>query len=346
MSENASQKDEEIDLGQLFTLVGRMFSKISAFLVLIWGLLSNSVLRFLIFIKKHFIKFVIMCVVGLITGWLIDKTKKPEFEASLVVKPNYQSGRQLYKNIAYYDELIRQKNFLLLSETFGITKEDAQALVSFEIEPVINENHMLSTYDEFLSSIDSTVALNFKYEAYTENFKDYAFNQHEIIVTSTANNIFSKLESVIVSGVKGNPFFQKLEESERQILERNEMYLASSLLELDTLRKVYTDVLIKESEKEVSQGTSINMASGKESTKELDLFKEENKINKNIDKLNRTQVRSIEILNVVSSFQKIGFRKNNLEDLWAIRIPVFLCLLLFLGLLIVKIDQVIPDAKK
>ncbi len=333
MSENTTPKDEEIDLGQLFTLMGRGFAKIGGFIRSIFNLLGRILLSIVLFFKRHFVKFAIAGVVGAIIGFAIDKSKTPEFEASMVVKPNYQSGRQLYKNIAFYDELIQQENFGLLSSTFGITMEEAQTLVSFEISPVVNENYMLSTYDEFLSSIDSTIALNFEYESYTENFEDYNFSEHEIVVTSTANDVFSQLEEVIISGVKANDYFQKLEESEREILMRNEAYLQATLTEVDTLRKVYTEVLIKESEKEVSQGTNINMASGKESTKELTLFAEENRINSEIDNLTRTEVRNIEIINVISSFQKIGFRKNGIIQKWLLRMPILMCLVLFIGLL-------------
>lgn len=332
MSDNTSPKDEEIDLGQLFTLVGKGFTKIAAFIQSILNFILNLVLGILLFFKRHFIKFGIVVILGFIIGWLVDKAKDPEFEASLVVKPNYGSGRQLYKNIAFYDELIQQENYHLLSETFGISLEEAQTLVSFEIEPVINENYMLSTYDDFLSSIDSTVALNFVYESYTNNFKDYSFSEHEIKVTSTINNVFIKLEEVIVSGVKGNSYFQKLEESERIILDRNESYLETTLQEVDTLRKVYTEVLIKESEKETSQGTNISMASSQESTKELSLFAQENKINEEKNRLTRSEVRNIEIINVISSFQKIGFRNNELIVKWKVRIPLVFAMLLLLGL--------------
>lgn len=339
MSDNTSRKDEEIDLGQLFALIGRGIDRFGQFIKSIFDFVIRGLLTFFIFFRNHFVKFAVAGIVGALIGLVIDKSKTPEFEASMVVKPNYQSGRQLYKNIAYYDELIKQENFLLLSETFGITIEEAKSLITFEIEPIINENYMLSTYDDFLSSIDSTVALNFEYELYKDNFKEYSFSEHEIVVISTTNDIFTKLESIIVSGVKGNPFFQKLEESERTILKRNEVYLESSLEEVDTLRNVYTKVLIKESEKEISQGTNINLAANKESTKELDLFKEERRINSEINNLTRSEVRDIEIINVISSFQKVGFKKVNISDKWMVRLAIVSWLLLLIGLLGVEIDK-------
>tara|TARA_R110002050_G_C8963043_1_gene514767 strand:- start:11623 stop:12669 length:1047 start_codon:yes stop_codon:yes gene_type:complete len=341
MSENTSHSEEEIDLGQLFTLIGKGIGKIGDGIKFIFYIVLNALLGVFNFFSTHFIKFVIAGTVGLVAGWIIDNTKTPEFEASLVVKPNYQSGRQLYKNVAFYDELIQQEKFDLIASTFGITIEEANSLISFEIAPDINENYMLQTYDNFLSTIDSTVALNFEYDAYTDNFKDYSYSEHEITVLSTQSDVFPKLESTIISGVMSNEFFQQLEESERQILSRNEDYLKTSLLVVDTLRKVYTDVMIKESEKPTSQGTNINMASSNESSKELDLFNEENRINSNIDQLKRTQVKDLEILNVVSSFQKIGFRRTGISNLWLFKAPFALCTLLFLGLVFIDIKSLV-----
>jgi hypothetical protein len=329
MSEKTSHSEEEIDLGQLFRLIGKGFNKFGDLITGIFRFGWNLIIQIVLFFMKHTLKFCIAIFIGAVIGFGVDYSGDPEYEASMVVRPNYSSGRQLYKNIAYYDELVKQKNFNLLSTTFGISEEQAQTLVSFEIEPVINDNYMLSTYDEFLSSIDSTVALNFEYESYTENFKNYSFSEHEIVVVSNSNTIFDKLENAIVQGIVNNEYFEKLESAEKLILARNEDYLTSSLQNVDTLRQVYQEVLLAEAKKQTSQGTNINMASSTKESKELELFQEEVRINKGLDGINRTRVKKVEILNIISSFQKIGFKKNRLLDRSTLRFSV----LAFFGLL-------------
>ena len=327
MSEKTSHSEEEIDLGQLFGLIGKGFNKLGDLITNFFRFGLNIIVQILQFFVKHTLKFGIAIFIGAVIGFGVDYSGEPEYEASMVVRPNYSSGRQLYKNIAYYDELVKQKNFTLLSTTFGISEEQAQTLVSFKIEPVINDNYMLSTYDEFLSSIDSTVALNFEYESYTENFKDYSFSEHEIVVISSSNTIFTKLESTIVQGIVSNVYFEKLELAEKLILERNENYLVYSLQNVDTLRQVYQEVLLAEAKKKNSQGTNINMASNTKESKELELFQEEVRINNDLDVIKRTRVKNVEILNVISSFQKVGFIKNEIQDSWAVILSIGLFLL-------------------
>jgi hypothetical protein len=339
MSDNTSPKDEEIDLGLLFSLIGKGFGKIGDFVTGIFRFCENVLLQILLFFIRHFIKFSVAVAFGMIFGIVIDYSGDPEYEASMVVKPNYNSGRQLYKNIEYYDELVKQRNTDLLVKTFDITVIEAKSLVSFEIKPVINETYMLSTYDEFLSSIDSTVALNFEYESYTQNFEDYSFNEHEIIVTSLSNGIFPKLENTIVDGIITNSYYEKLEGAEKVILDRNEDYLVNSLMNVDTLRRVYREVLIAEANKEISNGTNINMASGLTDTKELDLFTEEVRINQDLDQLNRIRVKDTKILNVISSFQTIGFEKNQIWEKSTLRFAVLAFIVLLVSLIVFELKE-------
>lgn len=339
MSDNTSHKDEEIDLSQLFTFIGDGIKGFVDFIKnLIFGLL-NIFLACLLFLRKHIIKLMIVGGLGGAIGFLLDYIAEPQYEASMVVKPNYESGRQLYKNISFYDELIAQGNTKMLSEVFHISTEEAESLVSFEIQPVINENYLLSTYDEFLSSIDSTIALNFDYESYKDNFPEYSFSQHEIIVVSNSNNVFIKLEKDIVSNVVDNNYFKRLEESEKELLDRNQQYLESSLSEIDSLRSVYKDVLLLEAKKESVQGTSINMGGEKDSSNELKLFSEEQKVNKRLDDLSRSRILQSEILNIVSNFQSVGFEKNSAMDKSMIRLPLVIISLMLLVLIGIELNH-------
>ena len=339
MSDNTSHKDEEIDLGQLLNFLVRLVKSMVNAFGNVFKRVTEVIFLIFLFFKRHFIKFAIVGVVGAILGGIFDYTKDPEYEATMVVKPNYNSSRQLYKNVAYYDELVRQQRYDLLQKNFKISEEEAKSLVSFEIEPVINENHLLSTYDEFLASIDSNLARNFDYDNYKENFPDYWFAQHEIVVVSIQSDVFLKLEPAIVSGIVNNEYFMKLEAEEKKILDRNEEYLMASLEEVDTLRKIYQEVLIIEAKKEVSKGTSINMATTSESTKEIDLFSEEVRINSGIDKLKRTRIEKSEILNVVSDFQDVGFEKKSVLTRNSFKLFVVSEILIFLVLLFLDVSK-------
>ena len=46
----------------------------------------------------------------------------------MLVKPNFNSTKQLYSNILFYNDLVNQKEYNLLMETFQINQEEAESL--------------------------------------------------------------------------------------------------------------------------------------------------------------------------------------------------------------------------
>ena len=67
---------EEVDLDQLFHLIGNGFRKIARFFRNMLNSIFNAVILFLLFIQKHFLKFVISGIVGLAIGIYLDINKE------------------------------------------------------------------------------------------------------------------------------------------------------------------------------------------------------------------------------------------------------------------------------
>ncbi len=57
---NKENTSEEIDLGQLFSLIGNAFSRFFQFIGDIFKNLFHFIILFLQFIQKHFWKFILM----------------------------------------------------------------------------------------------------------------------------------------------------------------------------------------------------------------------------------------------------------------------------------------------
>ena len=62
------QASEEVDLGQLFKLIGNAFNKFFRFIASIFKGLFHLIILFLLFIQKHFVKFAIIGFIGLVIG--------------------------------------------------------------------------------------------------------------------------------------------------------------------------------------------------------------------------------------------------------------------------------------
>ena len=50
----------------------------------------------------------------------------------------------------FYNSLVKQKDTLGLEQTFGLDKQAAASLKKFTITPIINQNDIISGYDELI----------------------------------------------------------------------------------------------------------------------------------------------------------------------------------------------------
>ena len=121
-----AQQSEEVDLGQLFKLIGNAIDRFFKFIGGIFKGIFGTIILLLLFIQKHLIKLAIVAILGLGIGIYIDSTIKPRFVSTMVVEPNFNSVQQLYNNINFYNELARVGDSIALATTFGITKTEAK----------------------------------------------------------------------------------------------------------------------------------------------------------------------------------------------------------------------------
>ena len=133
MSKNLPEQpnSEEVDLGQLFKLIGNAFNRFFKF---IGSILNSFFLAFVwlvFFIKKHFIKLVIAGVIGIVLGFIKERISEPVYKTSIVVKQNYKTGENLYSALDNFNQLISEKDSISLSGNLKITPEKAMKVLSF-----------------------------------------------------------------------------------------------------------------------------------------------------------------------------------------------------------------------
>src|SRR5690606_29161435 len=164
------QHSEEVDLGQLFKLIGNAFDRFFKFIGSIFKGVFGIVILFLIFIQKNFIKLAIVGVIGLAIGFYLDIIKKPSYVSTMVVEPNFNSVQQLYNNISFYNELAQAEDSIALADAFGITKKEARTIKRFRVESYSDENQKVLLFDKFVRSLDTTTQKTINMEAYLRNF--------------------------------------------------------------------------------------------------------------------------------------------------------------------------------
>ncbi len=310
MSTNQTS-NEEVDLGSLFKVIGRGFSNFFNAIGSFFKAIFHCFILLLVFLRNNALKLTLAAVVGASVGLFLDFAKPKIFSSTMIVEPNFKSTQQLYNNINFYHELVKQKDSIVLANVLGLTPYEASKLTGFYIEAIKNENEKLELFDEFINEVDTTTVRKINIKEFKKNFTNYDYKYHKIKVRSEINDIFGKISSPIINSIANNDYFKNLKKINDENLLVNEQLLKKSLTEIDTLRKIYNEVLIKEANKTVS-GTTINLAQGIKKTEELELFDESLDLSQELIENNKEKANTTEILNVVSSFNSIGTKERDI----------------------------------
>jgi len=127
------QQSEEVDLGQLFKLIGKAFDRFFKFIGSIFNKLFLAFVWFVFFIKKHILKLFIAGVLGIALSLILEKTSEPVYKSYVTVKQNYPTGENLYNSIGYYNDLVNQKDIVTLKNTLNIKETEAASILDFDI---------------------------------------------------------------------------------------------------------------------------------------------------------------------------------------------------------------------
>ena len=345
MSTSNNNNEEEVDLGSLFVIIGKGFSKFFNFIGSIFKGIFHVLISILIFLKENIIKIGVAAIVGLVVGAFLEVKKIDTFESELLLEPNFKSARQLYENINYYNNLVKQKDTAGLIKTFKLDKEYATSLKKFEIEPVKTENDIINSYNDFILSVDTATVKSYSFLEFKTSFTNYDYKVHKVTVKAEKNNVFDKLDDVIISSVVRNKYFNTLKGLTNKNLNRTDSLYRENLTQIDSLRKVYMQVMVEEAKRQ-SAATNIDLGSEKRSTKELDLFDASRKINNDLKNIASEKATKYEVINIISNFQPIGTKIKGVTKNYAFLLGVLGASLMIVFLFLLKINKYLENYKK
>lgn len=339
---NNPQNNEEVDLGSLFVIIGKGFSNFFNFIGNLFKDVFHLLIIFLLFLKEHLVKIAIAAVFGFIVGFIIEIVTPKRYTSDLLLHPNYKSSRQLYNNINFYNDLVKQKDTLRIQKTFGLDKEDAASLKEFTINPIRNQSDIISRYYDLILELDTLTLRSYDFEEFKNSFTDFDYKLHKVNVVAEKNNVFEDLDDVIISSVVDNPYFNTLKKLTNENLNRTDSLYRNSLAQVDSLRSVYMQVMLAEASKE-SNGTNIDLGGVKRSTKEIELFETNKRINKDLGEIIEDKSEKYEVVNVISNFQPIG---NEVVKNEAFQLAALFALVTIIGLLFLKLNSYLNNYKK
>ena len=336
---NNTSSNDEIDLGQLFNMIGNGFKSLFNFFGNILKGIFHLIILFLLFIKRHFLKFAIAGIVGAGIGFYLDSTKEPVYISSMVVEPNFNSAQQLYNNIGFYNELAEAKDSVALAEAFDISVSEAASIKKMTVESYADENQKVQLFDRFIRSLDTTTQKAIDMENYLKNFNSIDARFHTITLTATDNSIAKKIQSTIINSISRNTYFQLQQSINDKNLDLQDSIYKKQLVEIDSLQQLYKRVMEKEAENPL-QGTNINLGDNTtDENKELALINQVDKFKQSLVVLNQERANKSSILNVISAFPRKGVEAGGVWNHYKYLIPITLIILVFIILISISLNE-------
>ncbi|WP_405294454.1 hypothetical protein [Algibacter sp. Ld11] len=331
-----SQQSEEVDLGQLFKLIGNAFDRLFKFIGSILKAVFSVFIYTLRALVDNFKIIVAAMIIAAIVGYGIEKIQKPVYMSSMLVKPYFDSKFQLVTNINYYNALISEQDIDELQNIFQIDAEAAAQIKEFTITPgPETQNDRVVEYDRFVRTIDSVRAQGISFDDFIENRSIYSGDIFEIMVTSGKKDIFRSLESGLNSTFTNTYSVKKMQKRD-SLLSIRKSQILRSLKEVDSLKQVYIGVMEGESNNnDTSQSMSMSkdgfLVQEKTRTKEFELLEKQLGLQKELSALEAQKVEEDVFFDTMSSFQDVGTNYKSIKQMYSIIFPVLIFIFLVIG---------------
>ncbi len=332
---------EEVDLVVFFNLIGGILNKVLNFV----GSILKTIFSAIIYAIRAFVvnwKIILgAIVISTVLGYFIEHKKAKVYNSEMLVRPYFGSKFQLVTNINYFNALIKSKDYDALENIFNNeeTKVDTKQIKSFKIEPgPTTENQRILQYEEFISQVDSIRAQDISLEDYVENRSIYSGDLFLITAESFKKDIFRDLEFGINSAFT-NDFSERKKKKENQLYELEKENILENLKEVDSLQRIYIDVLQEETKnpsKDFNLGP-ISLQQEKSGTKEYELLEKEIKLREQLRALEEKAISKDVFVDVISSFQKVGNVVDKLSQKYSLIFPALTLILICLLFMVRKV---------
>lgn len=261
------------------------------------------------FFKKRALILGSALVAGLILGVVLEQTTPPSYKSRITLKQNYPTGENLYGSVDYYNGLIRDKDYNILSQILGLNQVTTETITGFEIEPVLTENDKLIMFDQYIRGLDSLAASKIEYEDYVDNIEAYKHVMQRISIFSEKRVNFKNVFDNIIDNINTNPFFVNERDKELTQLNQQKAALERSLAQSDSLQNTYKRVLEQQMDNKTSSeiGITFEGNNDKNKTREYDLYKNDVELRREIVKIDRRLKDRANIVEIISSKQDNGF---------------------------------------
>ena len=329
---------EDIDLGTLFSQIGKMFSSFFNFFGNIFKAIYHYFIVLLLFIRKNILILGVATILGIVLGYVLDLNKQPTYKSELSVKTNYGSASLLYKKMDMLNTLLNKGDFDKIAELLYLTPEKASKLVSFVVEPIEQEKNTKQMYDRYMRVTDTTYTKEFAFEDFVQRVSITDLKHHKITIKTK-----EALDLNLSKGIEGlleTKYYLKLQK-ERVESHKEEMLLyTKTFSQVDSIRKRYKEIAYLEARKNKGCSSDLNLSSTNSVTRNFDTELIHYQF-MTLDRLNNYKYRVFDdeaIISVTIPTIKSGEARGFLNKMW-VRLGLLGFILSFLALMSIQFNK-------
>ncbi|WP_405400121.1 hypothetical protein [Maribacter sp. Asnod2-G09] len=215
---STQNNSDEIDLGQLFQLIGRGFNAI-----------FRWILRVFLYLKKNMLLLIGLVVVGLAIGYGLNQIISKKYKTEVIVKPQIESKNYLYDVVSEIQSNIKSKDTLFF-KSIGVDNIDFDGL-NIEISRVAEVGNSESDlkYLELLQTFENTDAIADIVRAELQNKSSF---NHRITFYYKDASFGKVFAEKVLSYINTNIYFNGL----------LEVYRSNAKARIDENQKLLTQV--------------------------------------------------------------------------------------------------------
>ena len=234
VSPNSAPPSDEMDLGQLFQMIGNGFKN-----------LFKAFLRLFLYLKKNIVTLGILIVVGLALGYGLNQIVTKRLKTEVIVKPNLESKSYLYSVVGEIQTNVKAGDASFFNEMgFGI--EDIKGF-EVTIEPVEKNASAASIDDDvkYLEMLEKFRGDDLITDVVRTEILNRSNLNHKITFYYKDAAIGKNLSEKLLNYINSNEYFTELVTINRNNAEERIQQDQNLVMQIDDLVKQFSDKMTR-----------------------------------------------------------------------------------------------------
>lgn len=221
MSQSSKHK-EEIDLGDLFLLIKKLFSKV-----------ANTFLKFVSFVIKQAYILIALIIIGAVIGYIWQSTEVKKVKTDMIVAANYMSAEYLYKSVDQLQYRINLQDSQLLEK---LNIADSLSSISLSITPILDLDKLNNEEEKYYNLLAES---NFIEEDLKEEMMRGLAKFYKVTLIHPKGVDSRKALKEVLAIIRNNDYYKKVYQLNNR---KNEFLINSNeflIAQIDTLIQNY-----------------------------------------------------------------------------------------------------------